>query len=76
MVAAEECPETEGFGALGHGQQGVVGGALLGLGEDTEIGELHGSNLLAVPFTSLRRNLSVYHSRFLRSRLWERSDRF
>ncbi len=42
MVGAEERPETEPFGLLGHPQQVVVGGALLGFGEDAQ---LHGASL-------------------------------
>ena len=41
VVAAEERSESELLGTLCHRQQIVVGRALLRLGEDAEIGELH-----------------------------------
>ena len=41
VVAAEEAAEAERLGALGDGQQRVVGRALLGLGEDAQVGKLH-----------------------------------
>ena len=41
VVAAEERPEAQPLGALSDGEQGVVGGTLLGLGEDAEVGEFH-----------------------------------
>ncbi|GAA4089959.1 hypothetical protein GCM10022284_27920 [Streptomyces hundungensis] len=37
MVGAEEGVEAEVFGGLGDGEEGVVAGALLGLGEDAKI---------------------------------------
>ena len=40
MVAAEERSEAELLGALRDGEEVVVGGALLGLGEDAELGEV------------------------------------
>ena len=42
VVAAEEGAEAERLGPLGHREQRVVRGALLGFGEDAEVGELHG----------------------------------
>jgi hypothetical protein len=41
VVAAEEGPEPEALGGRGHREQIVVGGTLLGLGEDAQVGELH-----------------------------------
>ena len=41
VVAPEEGVEAQGLGGPGHGQQGLVGGALLGLGEDAQE-HLHG----------------------------------
>ena len=37
VVGAEEGVEAERLGAPGHGQEVVVGRALLGLGEDAEL---------------------------------------
>ena len=45
VVAAEEGSEAERLGAPGDGQQVVVGRALLGFGEDAEVGELHRDTL-------------------------------
>ena len=44
VVAAKEAAEAERLGALGERQQRVVGGALLGLGEDAQVGKLHASD--------------------------------
>jgi hypothetical protein len=41
VVGAEEGVEAEVLGGLGDGEQSVVGGPLLGLGEDAEIHALH-----------------------------------
>jgi hypothetical protein len=37
VVTAEEGTEAEPLGCLGYGQEVVIGGALLGLGEDAEV---------------------------------------
>ena len=37
VVRAEEAVEAERLGRLGHGEQLLVGGALLGLGEDAQL---------------------------------------
>ena len=47
VVAAEEGAEAQRLGAPGDGQQVVVGRALLGFGEDAEVGELHAAKLCA-----------------------------
>jgi hypothetical protein len=41
MVGTEEGVEAEVLGGLGDGEQSVVGGPLLGLGEDAKIHALH-----------------------------------
>ncbi|MGC0329021.1 hypothetical protein RKD23_002011 [Streptomyces sp. SAI-170] len=41
VVGAEEGVEAEVFRGLGHGEEGVVGGALLWFGEDAEIHAFH-----------------------------------
>ena len=45
VVAAEEGAVPELLGAQGNREQVVVGGALLGLGEDAEVGEVHGGDV-------------------------------
>ena len=47
MIAAEEGAEAERLGSLGDGEQRVVGGPLLGFGEDAEVGEVHRRNATA-----------------------------
>ena len=48
VIAAEERAVPESLGPLGDGQEVVVGGSLLGFGEDAQIGEVHASEGRAI----------------------------
>ena len=49
VVAAEEPAEAKRLGTLGDRQQRVVRRALLGFGEDAQVGKLHGRTVAACP---------------------------
>jgi hypothetical protein len=49
VVGAEEGVEAQLLGGLGDGELGVVAGALLGFGEDTQITEIHAPHCAPPP---------------------------
>jgi hypothetical protein len=58
MVGAEEGVESEFLGRLRDCEQLIVGRALLGFGEDSQ---LHGFNLRTVGIHQVRREFSAAH---------------